>query len=478
MRFWIAMTTLSLAAAVFSGCTADPEKLGLAYSGSVRANHVQLLVDEVWVDSEGIRHVDQEIFESVFEMIDAAERFILIYMFLLNDFGYAPGPCMRPLGQELTDRLVAKRKAYPGVEVIFITDPINSVYSSLEPPQFKALEEAGVNVVWTDMDQLRDSNQIYSKFWRLLVKPVVTGSGDTLKNPMGEGRISLRSLLKMLNFKANHRKVIVTDQSLLITSANPHSASSANWNVALRVDGAGMAMAREAESAVLRFSGADKVGLDRRASRDTGHVSGRLGDPSLPHDANLELLTEIRIKEKVLTLLNTAPAAARIDLSMFYLSEKDIIKAFIRAGERGCDIRVILDPSKDSFGRIKNGIPNRQSAGKLVSAGIPLRWADTHGEQCHAKMLYVERGDGTATLLLGSCNYTRRNMNNFNCEADLAFTAPIDEPNMQRVRNVFDRWWKNSEGRTYTVDYAVYEDRSRWRRFSAWWKETTGMGTF
>ena len=43
------------------------------------------------------------------------------------------------------------------------------------------------------------------------------------------------------------------------------------------------------------------------------------------------------------------------------------------------------------------------------------------------KMLYVENSDGTATLLLGSCNYTRRNMNNFNCEANLGLTGSADD---------------------------------------------------
>jgi phosphatidylserine/phosphatidylglycerophosphate/cardiolipin synthase-like enzyme len=192
----------------------------------------------------------------------------------------------------------------------------------------------------------------------------------------------------------------------------------------------------------------------------------------------LELLTERRIKERILELLARAPEGARIDLSMFYLSDREVISAFTGARERGCRVRVILDPSKDAFGRVKNGIPNRQSAARLVKAGIPLRWAETHGEQCHVKTLYVEHTDGTATLMLGSSNYTRRNLDNFNCEADLAYTAPLDDPVFRRSRDVFERWWNNEAGRIYTAEYAAYEDPSRWRRFRAWWKETTGMGTF
>ncbi|VGO18116.1 phospholipase D-like domain-containing protein [Pontiella sulfatireligans] len=463
--------------------TSSAERLGLAFSAETTAENVRLLVDETWANASGVRHMKQEIFDEVFKIIDEAERFILLDLFLLNDFLYEPGPGMRPLSQELTDKLAAKRKLNPKVEVVFISDPVNTVYGSVESPHFQALEKAGVKVVWTNLDRLRDSNPIISKPWCLLAKPWGAGPGNALKNPMGAGRISMRSMLTLLNFKANHRKVVVTEKSLLVASANPHSASSAHWNTALRVDGSGMAMACEAESAILSLSGAERflpleVGLDRRASRGPDQADGRLGDPSLPDGHRLELLTERKIKERVLSLLYDAGQGARIDLSMFYLSDKDVVRAFIASKKRGCEVRVILDPAKDAFGRIKNGIPNRQSAARLVKAGIPLRWADTHGEQCHVKMLFVEHADVTATLLLGSCNYTRRNMDNFNCECDLALTAPFDHESLQRARDVFDRWWSNPDGRFYTTEYATYEDCSPRRRLRAWLMETTGMGTF
>lgn len=215
-------------------------------------------------------------------------------------------------------------------------------------------------------------------------------------------------------------------------------------------------MALEAESAILEFSGAGGA----LAERPGGEAS------ALPSGNRIELLTESRIRDKVLELLGNAEAGARIDLCMFYFSHKDVVKAFVAAKERGCEVRIIMDPSKDAFGLEKNGVPNRQSAAKLVKGGVPLRWTQTHGEQCHVKMLYVEHADGAATLLLGSCNYTRRNMDNYNCEADLAFNAPLEHPAMQRARRVFDRWWNNPDGRTYTTDYATYEDNSRWRRFT------------
>ncbi|MBN2685705.1 MAG: hypothetical protein JXR40_10525 [Pontiellaceae bacterium] len=465
---WFCGLSLLIMAMVFSGCVVGLERKGFAYSAETRAEHVQFLVDETWVDESGVRQVRQEIFDSVFEMIDEAEAFVLIDFFLVNDFLYEPGPGMRPLSRELADRLIQKRRVQPDVEVIFITDPINSVYGSIESALFAELEAAGVHVVWTNLDKLRDSNCIYSKPWRLFVKPWGVSPGKALANPMGEGRVSVRSMLKLLNFKANHRKLVVTDKSLLVTSGNPHDASSAHCNVALRVDGAGMWMGNDAEAAVLRISDAEELIAARGGSRGLDPEAG----------GRLELLTERKIKEKALEMLEAAAVPGRIELSMFYLADRDIVIALLKAKKRGCEVRVILDPSKDAFGRTKNGMPNRQTAARLVKKEIPLRWAATHGEQFHVKMLYVELPDHSATLLLGSGNFTRRNLDNFNAECDLAFTAPLEHEVMIRSRDTFERWWSNLNGEIHTVDYAVYEDRSLWRRFKAWMMETTGLSSF
>ncbi len=454
---------------LLSGCCSRMEDLGLAYSGETQADHVQLLVDEAWMDESGTRQVHQEIFDAVFEIIDEAEGFILLDFFLVNDFMYEAGPGMRPLSQEIADHLLAKRRASPAVKIIFITDPINTIYGSMESPQFKAMQEAGIQIVWTELNQLRDSNPIYSKPWRLLVKPWGVAPGDTLSNPLGEGRVSLRSMLKLLNFKANHRKLVVTEKSLLVASANPHSASSAHWNVALRIDGAGMELGCESESAILRMSG-----------QKTFHPDAGTTAPAAGHSSpyKIELLTEQKIEDRVVDLLDHAQPGSRIDLGMFYFSDRHVNDALLDAKRRGCDVRVILDPNKDAFGRTKNGIPNRQTAAKLVHAGIPLRWADTHGEQFHVKILYVEHPGNTATVLLGSCNFTRRNMDNFNAECSMACTASMDSEVMGRVRDTFERWWSNPGSRLYTAEYSTYADPSRIRKLREWLMETTGLSSF
>ena len=68
--------------------------------------------------------------------------------------------------------------------------------------------------------------------------------GGWLPNPLDESvdPISFGDWARLLNFKANHRKVIIADDGrdglvTIVGSANPHDASSAHSNTALKITG-------------------------------------------------------------------------------------------------------------------------------------------------------------------------------------------------------------------------------------------------
>ena len=167
----------------------------------------------------------------------------------------------------------------------------------------------------------------------------------------------------------------------------------------------------------------------------------------------------------------------RVDLVMFYLSDRDIIGALLDAQKRGVKIRVILDPNKDAFGRIKNGIPNRQVARELYRKGISVRWCDTHGEQCHSKMLYCQKETGENILILGSANFTRRNLDNLNLETNILIKGPDCKAVFQDASHYFNTLWDN-QNYQFSTDYTAYEDNSIIRRFLYRFMEATGMSTF
>src|SRR5690606_1571343 len=142
---------------------------------------------------------------------------------------------------------------------------------------FERLRSAGVEVVVTPLTPLKDSNPVYSLFWRVLARPFGNASGDLLPNPFGEGRVSLRSYLALLNFKAHHRKTLLADNGddlvALVTSANPHDGSSAHTNIAVRFDGPDVVDLLETENAVLAMSGREPIVPDQHLQAKAAHSS-------------------------------------------------------------------------------------------------------------------------------------------------------------------------------------------------------------
>ena len=162
---------------------------------------------------------------------------------------------------------------------------------------------------------------------------------------------------------------------------------------------------------------------------------------------------------------------------MFYLSERQIINALKDAQNRGVKLRILLDPNKDAFGRQKNGIPNRQVASELNDGGITVRWCNTQGEQCHSKMI-LKRHAQEAELILGSANFTARNLKNYNLETNLRVIGQSNASVFTDAQQYFDGAWSNLNGRQMSVGYEQYKDESKLKyglyRFMEW----SGLSTF
>ena len=108
------------------------------------------------------------------------------------------------------------------------------------------------------------------------------------------------------------------------------------------------------------------------------------------------------------------------------------------------------------------------------SGNTTVRWCDTHGEQCHSKLLLIERTDQTI-LLQGSANYTKRNLHNYNLETNVIITGSPNEQIFTDSTTFFDTQWNNENGVFYSTDYATYQNKSRYQTGSYKIKEFTGL---
>jgi phosphatidylserine/phosphatidylglycerophosphate/cardiolipin synthase-like enzyme len=456
-----------------------PENLDLrGEERNISVENIEFLYDLTYQNLNGEIISEQTIFDAVFSLIEEAKAYILIDAFLFNAYTREPDKIYRHLTPELTEKLVKKKEANPDIEIDFITDPINIVYGGAINTEIEKLKGIGVNVIVTDLKALPDSNPIYSAFWRTFIQWFGnSGSYGLIPHPFtgDEPKVTLRSYFDMLNFKANHRKVFMADQeedaAVIITSGNPHDGSSAHSNVALKITGKLWQDVYDAEAAVAKFCGRElqgpPLGLDENIRRKAEH-------------AKIVFLTENQIKKELLARISETTANDAIHMAIFYLADRQIIKALVKASERGVHIKVILDPNKDAFGFEKIGIPNQPVAEELLkrsSSKIEVRWYDTHGEQFHSKLAIIKHGK-EASLLLGSANFTRRNLNNYNLEANVSVTAKEDALFIKTAADYFDKIWDNRDGKYYTVSYKAYKDASALKKIVYLIQEYAGLSSF
>lgn len=454
-----------------------PEGIGQPFP--LRASDdVVLFTDITYLDAAGNRQSEQQVFDEILRLIAQSERLVAVDMFLFNDFtGADAAPSLRPLSAELTQALVDRKRAVPGLQALVITDPINTLYGGMPSKHLDTLRAAGVEVVVTDLGKLRAPNPAWSGFWHLCCRWAGNSdSGGWLPSPFGEGKASLRSYLALLNLNANHRKTLVVDEgdgwTGLVATANPHDGSSAHGNAALRFRGDAALDLLRSEQPVVTMSG---------NSWPTAAAEATTTRPSVAASkdaAKVQVVTEGQIRDALLATVESAKTGDQLDVAVFYFSHRALVKAIVAAQQRGVQVRVLLDPNEDAFGRKKNGIPNRQVALELHQAGVPVRWCDTHGEQCHTKMMLKQGTDGQTELIIGSANYTRRNLDDYNLESSARVLAGADASVMQQASRYFEQSWGNTDGRRISVPYANYADDSRLHYWRYRFTEATGLSSF
>jgi phosphatidylserine/phosphatidylglycerophosphate/cardiolipin synthase-like enzyme len=483
---WIAWALLALWAGVGVWNVTKPMPAGTNVSTEPRlvpAGDVQFVYDLTHAQPQQPDELvyEQRIFDEVLRIVDESRSFIVADFFLVNQLMGASGAAHRPLSRQLADHLIARKQAVPDLQILLLTDPINDVYGGAPSPLLGELRKAGVDVVVTDLERLRDSNPLYSSLWRTLLQWWGnSASGGAASNPFtSDGSdITVRSWLALLNFKANHRKLIVADRedgtlAALVTSANPHDASSAHSNVALRFSGALAGDIVASEMAIARFSGW------------RGHVytaAAASTPPSAQQGIALSFITEEAIRRHLLDAISGTRNGDSISIATFYLADRRVLDALVEAAGRSVRVRVILDPNRDAFGRQKDGVPNRPVANELVTRSgerIQVRWYRTHGEQFHTKIAMIQRGDRFVASL-GSANLTRRNVGNYNLEANLAVEAGTESPLAIEMLGYFDRLWNNDgpPGTEYTAAFGAYRDEDSGRYWRYRLMEATGLSTW
>ncbi|CAH0345019.1 phospholipase D family protein [Bacillus sp. CECT 9360] len=449
-RFYIPAIIIIIVTIIISYNQYKPLPDGVSYEGEIhQVDDVDFLYDLSYKDRNGEIQHERRIFEEIYHAIEEAESYIVIDMFLFN--GYYDEKVKFPnISETLTKKIVEQSKAKPNLRVIFITDEVNTSYQAYKLKEIETLKDHGVEVVITNLDRLRDSNPLYSGVYRTFFQWFGESGYGWIRNPMASNapKVTFRSYLRLLNIKANHRKLLATEKTAIISSANPHDASGFHSNIAFRMDGNIIGDFIKAEEAVGRFSkGPDKFPVYEKKPEREGPIK-------------VQFLTEGKIYQHVLASIHDTRKGDRIWLGMYYIADRKVVEALTDAAKRGVKIKMVLDPNQNAFGSEKIGLPNLPVAAEFQELGednIEIRWYKTEKEQYHSKLLYIQKPEDHV-IIGGSANYTERNLDDYNLEANVKIQASGSEQITKDVEAYFNRIWSNEDG-TYTADYEDYQDK-------------------
>ena len=448
--------------------------------------------------------------DKAIEMINDADKVILASVFLF-DVLYVDREPQRDIVNEISNAIIEKKRSNPTITVVVVLGPINRAYGRRIGPAVKRLLDNGVDFFYSDLVSTKSATifsvgELFRDTLRFVDNISFGIAGQILSiparpkiplpNPLDEEGLSLESLWYVLALKANHRKLLVTDSAdtyeAMITSANPHNASSsfANYSVTVKGDLAKYIYMVIRED-VIHSKKLDMVDWSNKSKDYQESFLTEILPPILPSDINahslstsrqvaVSFITESRIRDKIIEMLSSAEDEDEVRIQMFYLSEFKVIDAIIDTAKRlKKPVRIILDANKNAFGSKKDGTPNRQVAAHLMQKkkelglNLQIRWYDTGLEQNHAKIMSITNTDAQKPkyeLMNGSANWTGKNLKDINLEANVCVKG--SEKVVSKFNRLFDLLWNNSDGMVYTVPYQgkyeAHTGMNKWRDGENW----------
>lgn len=236
-RIKFILLTILIISTIFS-CKSLPSGLGVK-TPVYNADNVDFYYDLTY-KKDGETHYERQIWDQAYDILDKAQDFFLMDIFVFHDYvgkGVKEKLDPLPIAEEFAQKILEKRKKDPNVKIYLILDEGNTFYGAYDNEMYKRLEAAGVKIGIVDLAKLPDPIPVYSAIWRLLIQPFGNPKnvGKT-KNPLHEGTdpVTVRSILRALNGKADHRKLIMNEKTAMLTTGNPHAEGSRHSNVAFK----------------------------------------------------------------------------------------------------------------------------------------------------------------------------------------------------------------------------------------------------
>jgi PLD-like domain len=340
----------------------------------------------------------------------------------------------RPVGREVAQHLLARKRLRPNLKIVLIADPLDEVYGGTPAQYLSALERAGIIVARVRLNRLRDVIPWYSALWRLCVA--------WWSDPFDEtaGAAGLLSKLRTMNHKSDDRQLMVADDGAgdwrsIITGG-------AKGDVGLELHG-GLAhdiMASELQIAAWS-TGDDRLPpVPPAQGRGLGSIDARF-------------LTEGAIRSALVDAVASAGGADQISVAVRALSDRQLIRALLRAAARGARLQVLLDPET---------APNHAVAGELARDGgqqVDVRWIAPGAVPIPTALAMIRRR-AELWVYLGAADYTRPSLDDCNLEAAIELRLPVRAAAARALAENFANQWSSA---AINARYADESQVAYWR---------------
>jgi hypothetical protein len=356
-----------------------------------------------------------------------------------------------PLTADLAQHLLARKHARPNINIVVLTDPAHQAFGGTPAPILAALEQSGIIVSRVRLTRLRDSNPLYSGLWRLLAG----WWSDPFEEP--PERITLATRLRMQNGKADQRQLTVADDG------------SGGWVAVLAPTGAAAGVTLR--GAVARAMIASELQIAAWSTDDDRLPAGPPLEGRGVGAIDVRFLTEGAIAAALLDDISAAGDGDAISIAVETLADRRLIAALLAAAGRGAHLQVLLRASR---------MPNASAAGELTQGGGGRIQVRRHPDPAgsHPKLLLV-RHRADSSLTVGSANFTRRNLDDLNLEADVELRMPARAAPARAAAAYFARLWAGAAAAdTAAAGSAEFAPASTAEYWRYRWAEATGLSSF
>ncbi len=476
---------------IISCTTIKNPPLGVNYEGPLReSKNVDFHYDLTYLDKDGNIKFDRNLWDATYKVIDNAKDYLIIEMFLFNDLYNKDKENFPEFAKEYTERLMKKQKENPGLKIYVLLDENNNFYGAFEHPFITMMKESGINIIEVGIMKLKDTFPWYSPVWRTFIEP--------MGNPQGKGwignfygpmwpKLTVRNLLRALNVKADHKKVFLNENEVVVSGANIHDPSYFHENVAIYADGEITQDILDNLKKVADFSDS-KIDIENNISKKMNNTYNNEKNmieteevkKNTDKSYQLQYISESKIGEYLDRDIDDLKNGDELIMGMYFLADRGIIDRLIKAANRGVKIRLILDRSKDAFGMSTNGLPNKPVSKKLIrqtNGKIEIKWYFTNNEQYHTKITLMKKTDGNVIIHTGSANLIKKNIRGYIMDSNFRILTTDDSQLTNDIYSYFDRLWENKDG-IFTLYFDDEPTTSRISDLMYHILDTTQLGSF